>query len=262
MVDTVVRRALRIRLFGVGLGHAFALASGYVLLGVTTLDARRWLLVALVVSIGELAFCWRHLFENHRPDGTLLTTFGAANTLTLLRGMLVALAAGFFLTWPSGVLAWFPTVLCALAGVGDYLDGWLARQVHRETALGARLDIEFDALATAVVAGLAVAGGQVPVWYLGVGLARYAFVGALWLRGRLGRPTNPLPECASRRYLYVVQFTFATLALSPLVGPPATTLMAIPVAAVFFAGFLRDWLVVTGRLAGHAAHETPASKGQ
>lgn len=262
MVDMAVWRALHVRLLAVGLGHALALAFGYTLLDASTLDARRWLPVALTVSMGEIALCWRYLPENRRPGGELLATFGVANALTLLRGVFVALAAGFLLTRPSGVLSWLPATLCALCGLGDFFDGWLARRTDRQTALGARLDIELDALATAVVAGLAVADGQVPAWYLAVGLARYVFVGALALRRRLSRPTNPLPERASRRYLYAVQFTFSTLALSPSLGPPATALVAVPVAAVFLAGFLRDWLVVTGRLAGHAARETSASKGQ
>ena len=261
MVATA-RRALRVRLLAVALVHALTLAFGYALLGASELDASWWLLGALTVSVVELGICWRYLRENHPTDGVVLATLGVANVVTLSRGVLVVLAAGFLFVRPVGAFSWLPTVLCALAGIGDYLDGWVARRVGRGTALGAHLDIEFDALATAVVTSLAVSYGQVPSWYLAVGLARYVFVVSLALRQRLGRPVASLPDRSSRRYLYVAQFIFATLALSPVFGPPVTRLVAIPVAIAFLLGFLRDWLTVTGRLTGHTTADQSASKGQ
>jgi CDP-diacylglycerol--glycerol-3-phosphate 3-phosphatidyltransferase len=262
MVGRSVER-LRTRLFVVGVGYALAVGAGYVLLdAIGTFALRRWLLPASAVAVAELVVCWRYLPTNHRPGGeTVLGTFGIANALTLSRGVAVALAAGFLLVpRPSGVLAWVPAVLCALCGLGDYFDGLVARRTDRRTALGARLDIEFDALATAVVVALAVAHGQVPGWYLAVGLARYLFVGATALRRWAGNPVASLPESAARRYLYAVQFTFATIVLTPVVGPPVTTAVAMAVAGAFLAGFLRDWLAVTGRLDGHVGRDGPANE--
>ena len=181
------------------------------------------------------------------------------NLLSMVRLALVPVFLWLVLGPEEDLLA---LAVLMFSGVTDYLDGWLARLVDRETTLGARLDIEFDAMATAVVAGLAVGYGQVPPWYLAVGLARYAFVALCALRRRLGRSVFALPERASRRYLYAVQFVFATLAVSPALGPPSTTLLSILVAVAFLAGFLRDWLAVTGRVPADVAGERSAGNEQ
>lgn len=238
--------ALSARLFVTTLGYGVALALGYGLLATALRSdvADQWLALSSAVAMFELGVCWRALSNHRTADGIL----GVANGLTLLRGLFCALAAGFLLvSRPSGWIGWFPAALCALCGLLDYADGAVARRVDGESALGARLDIEFDALLTLVVAVLCVQYEQVPLAYLGVGLARYVFVGGIWLRHWLDNPVRDLPESRLRRYLYVVQLCFGVCVLTPLFDPPLTSYGALGILIVFLSGFVRDWLVVTGR---------------
>lgn len=242
--------ALHVRLFMTALGYGMALALGYGLLATTLRSgvAGRWLALSLPVSVFELGVCWRILPTNRQSDGRVRPVFGVANGLTLLRGLFCALAAGFLLvSRPSGWLGWLPAGLCALCGLLDYADGAVARRFDRESAFGARLDIEFDAVLTLVTAALCVRYG-LPLAYLGVGLARYAFVGGIRLRRWLDKPVHDLPESRVRRYLYVAQLCFSVGVLTPLFGPPVTSYGALCVLTVFLSGFIRDWLLVTGRL--------------
>ena len=149
--------------------------------------ANRWLLFSGLTLAYCLWLLWRYLPENHRAAETaLLPRLGLGNRLTLLRGLAIALLAGFlFAPWPQGALAWVIALLYTLASSADYFDGAAARKTNHATQLGSRLDMEFDALGVAVVSLLAVWYGQVPWWFLGVGLARYGFVAGLaWRRRR------------------------------------------------------------------------------
>jgi len=75
--------------------------------------------------------------------------------LTLLRIVLIPLlAAVFYIPWPyANVLC---TTLFALAGLTDWLDGYLARKLRLETPFGAFLDPVADKLMVAVVLVLVV----------------------------------------------------------------------------------------------------------
>jgi CDP-diacylglycerol--glycerol-3-phosphate 3-phosphatidyltransferase len=237
-----------LRLFLAMLGYGVALALGYGLLATTLRSdvAVQWLALSSLVAVFELGVCWRALANHWTADSQVL---GVANGLTLLRGLFCALAAGFLLApRPSGWGGWLPAGLCALCGLLDYADGAVARRSDWETALGARLDIEFDAVLTLVTAALCVRYGQVPLAYLGVGLARYVYVSGIWLRRWLDKPVHDLPESRVRRYLYVVQLCFGVGVLTPLLGPPITSYGALCVMTVFLSGFVRDWLFIIGRL--------------
>ena len=95
----------------------------------------------------------------------------------------LGLLAGFvFLPQPSGGLAWLPALLYTLAIMADYLDGYFARLTHHATVLGEILDIEFDALGILMATSLAVHYGQLPWWYLPIGLSRYLFLFGIWWR--------------------------------------------------------------------------------
>lgn len=242
--------ALRIRLFIAMLGYGVALALGYGLLATTLRSGAtdQWFALSITVAVFELGICWRALPKHLEATSRMRPVLGVANGLTLLRGMFCALAAGFLLVpHPSGWIGWLPAVLCTLCGLLDYADGAVARRIGRETALGARLDIEFDAMLTLVATALCVRYGQVPFVYLGVGLSRYVFVGGIWLRRWLDKPIHDLPESRVRRYLYIVQLCFAVGVLTPLFGPPMTNVGALCILAVFLSGFVRDWLFITGR---------------
>lgn len=210
--------------------------------------ARRWLALSVPVLAYQLVLLWRFLPRNRNGD-RLLPSFGVGTLLTLARGVLIAFLAGFLLLpQPTQSLVWLPAMLYGLAVLADYLDGTIARLTDHVTALGARLDTEFDALGILIAPLLAVAYGQLPLWYLAVSAARYLFVFGRWTRRRRGLPVFDLPPRTSRRTLAGVQMVFLVVVLLPVVTPPATTVAAVFVAVPFVAGFVRDWLYTIGRI--------------
>ena len=109
--------------------------------------------------------------------------FGAANLVTTSRLMLVALVAGFALE--DRVARSRDRVIVALAMLCtalDGVDGWLARRTRLSSALGARFDMETDALLILLLSLL--------VW-------RYDKAGALGARVRVDalRCSSPPAGC-------------------------------------------------------------------
>jgi CDP-diacylglycerol--glycerol-3-phosphate 3-phosphatidyltransferase len=225
---------------------------GYGLLRISSHSTytRRWIIMAAFVLAYELWLLWRGLKHNHRQGETaLLPSFGPGNVLTLLRGLGIALLAGFlFSPRPSGGLAWAPALLYTLAAIADGLDGYLARLTHQATKLGETLDMEFDALGLLIATLLAVQYQQLPWWYLFLGLARYLFILGIWWRTRQGQPVYDLPPSAARRIIAGFQMGFSTAMLWPIIYPPGTILAGIVFAIPFVASFSRDWLIVSGRI--------------
>jgi CDP-diacylglycerol--glycerol-3-phosphate 3-phosphatidyltransferase len=212
--------------------------------------AWRWAVVAACVLTYELSHLWRSLNDNRHPgESTLLATLGAANVLTMLRGLSLGLLAGFlFSPWPPGWLAWLPALLYTASILVDYLDGYLARVTHHTTLLGANLDIEFDALGILIATFLAVNYGQLPWWYLPLGLSRYLFLFGIWWRKRRNRLVYDLPPSTHRRVVAGFHMGFSSVMLWPIVYPPGTTLAGVAFAIPFTASFIRDWFVVSGRI--------------
>ena len=208
----------------------------------------RWLLLSGLVLGYELWMVWRNLPANHRPgESELLPSLGPGNGLSLVRGLCIGLLAGFlFGPWPPGVLAWIIVLLYTITDVADFLDGYIARRADHVTELGGVLDMEFDGLGTLVVVLLAVTFGQLPPWYLLLGLARYLFLAGLWLRRRLGRPIDGLPPSDHRRVFAGFQMGFLSVVLWPILPRPMATIAGTLFAAATGLGFLRDWLVVSG----------------
>jgi CDP-diacylglycerol--glycerol-3-phosphate 3-phosphatidyltransferase len=265
--DQVVRAGplgkLRRRWWAVAFLYAVSLSAGYALLRVTWQPSYAWRW-AILAGLGLAYGLWllgRGLKDNHRQgEAFVLPTLGAGNAVSLLRGLLLGLLAGFlFAPRPPAGLAWAPALLYSLAIAADYLDGYLARVTHHATLLGATLDMEFDALGMLIATALAVGYRQMPVWYLLPGLARYLFVfGMAWRRWR-GKPVYPLVHKPGRRMMAGFQMSFTSVLLWPLISPPATTLAGIVFTLPFMAGFTEDWLEVSGRI-GPASHRYRAAK--
>ncbi len=244
---------LRRRWWGVLLVYAGTLWLGYQGLRLAWPEslAARWAIPVVIVLAYSLWLCWTGLDRNRRPgEASLLPTFGPGNTVTLSRGLVMALLAGFlFLPRPGdGWLAWTPAILYTMLATLDYLDGYVARVTNQTTLLGARLDGAFDALGLLIAVSLAVWYGQLPAWYLLVGLSRYLFAGGIWWRQRQGKPVFELSPSRNRRMLAGFQMGFISVILWPLFSPPGTTLAGIIFAVPLLAGFGRDWLAVSGRL--------------
>lgn len=222
------------------------------------LYAARWTFLASGTLLYQLWVLWKGLEHNYRPaDKRLLSSFGPGNTMTLLRGILVAGLAGFLLVpRPEGWLAWVPGVLYILAVIADFLDGYLARISGTVTRLGEILDMSFDGLGILIAALLAVHYGQLPLWYLSVALARYMFLGGIYLRSWLAKPVYELPTSTSRRTFAGLQMGFIAIVLMPAFSPPGTYIAATVFALPFLLGFARDWLSVSG--INQPAQEAPS----
>jgi len=175
--------------------------------------------------------------QQHHP----FARFGAANQITTLRAILVALVAG---------LVGEPRLAAvALAAVGasvavtllDGVDGWLARRHDIASRFGARFDMEIDALLILALSVLAWRHDKAGAWVVTSGVFRYAFVAAgavtPWLRGAL-------PPSRRRQTICVIQIAALTLVMVPAVQPPLSTLVAAAALATLAASFLIDtvWL--------------------
>lgn len=226
--------------------------------------AMGWLLVAAAV-VGTGWGWLRRQFDRRESEGEAGGSIGPATWITIGRGLLVASLAGGLVLDPAAVLRGgaLPGAVYGVVVAGDYLDGTIARATDRVTALGARLDTEVDAAGLLVASLLGIHVGLVPAWYLPAGLARYGFVAGIRLRHRRGRAVHPLPARRGRRWLAGLQMAFLTVALLSPLEPTTTALLAAAALLPFLAGFLRDWLLVTGRLGTDDRHPTdgPAVSG-
>jgi CDP-diacylglycerol--glycerol-3-phosphate 3-phosphatidyltransferase len=215
----------------------------------------QWLGLATATMIIQMAILWWALDQNRRePDAILLPWLGYANSMTLTRGLLTCLLAGFlFAPRPVGWLAWAPAVFYTLERLIDYFDGYVARITGHETKLGVILDMEYDSVGFLLAVLLAIQYGQLPVWYIVLGLARQLFLLGLWIRKRWGLPLYDYPASEQARLTAGLQTGFLTVVLWPILSPQITVTAAYLFAIPLIYSFGRDWLVVSGVL-------DPASK--
>jgi phosphatidylglycerophosphate synthase len=192
--------------------------------------------------------------------------FGAANLVTLIRGVGMSLVAGI------AAEAWLAALdtrgIAVIVGIGtvcvclDGVDGKLARSRSEASRFGARFDVETDA-ATILVLSIAVAAlGFTGWWVLAIGAMRYLYVAASWAMPALKIPVRVR---LSGRVIAVVQAVamLACLLLGVLV--PRMHLLPSLVAAAALAAlvwsFARDiaWQVriARGRVAGVIAEPAP-----
>jgi phosphatidylglycerophosphate synthase len=168
----------------------------------------------------------------HHP----FASFGAANQVTLARGVLVALLAGLIGERSDTGAPALAVALATTVAVLDGVDGWLARRTRMASGFGARFDMETDAVLIMVLAVLAWQFGKAGPWVLSCGLLRYAFVSLglvlPWLR-------NPLPPSERRKAIAVVQMIALIVTLAPVV-PVA---MSAPAAALALAALSLSFLV-------------------
>ncbi len=112
----------------------------------------------------------------------LRAQFTLPNAITMARIALIVVFGFLLVAHHDG---WAITAL-AIAGVSDFLDGYLARKLNQTTALGRILDPAADRLLTVVVI-IGLAWREIiPWWLVAVLLARDVVmaIALLWLRGR------------------------------------------------------------------------------
>jgi CDP-diacylglycerol--glycerol-3-phosphate 3-phosphatidyltransferase len=234
-----------------------AVAVAVIPRGLPTISLFRWSLQASLVVIYILYILRRNLTLNRQGHaGPLNTSLGTASLITLARGGLIALLAGFWLQpWPgrNNGTEWsasLPGIIYIAAVLGDALDGWVARLTDNQTLLGEYLDTRIDALGILVATLVAVGYGQLPVFYISAGLAWYLLRLAVWLRKKSGRTCSEVKRRKCARLMAGLQMVFLGLVLLPLLSPPITHVAAVLILLPFLAGFLLDWQMV-------CRHENP-----
>lgn len=150
--------------------------------------------------------------------------FGFANAVTAVRAAIVSMiaAAVFFPGVPGGVESapWAFVALVLVALALDGVDGYLARSYQHESVLGARFDMEIDALLILCLSTAAFLLGKAGPWVLLIGLMRYGFVMAQYVAPRL---KAPLPQSFRRKLVCVVQVAAMCLVLVPGTVPPVSS---------------------------------------
>ncbi len=237
------------------LGMATLLAVFLGLKQLNTINAQQWLLLADGLWFFVCWQLWQRIELNRADEGaTPYPTLGWANRLTLLRGGLIALTGGFLLQpQATGLTAWIPGVLYSVAAILDRLDGFVARRGKQTSLLGSELDTVYDALGLLVAPLLAVGYGKVHWSFLLVSAAYYIFVGGLYWRRTHQLPVYPLLPSQLRRTLAGFQMGFVALILLPCFYAPFTVVAGLAFMVPILAGFIVDWLVVSGRIPSNTA---------
>jgi phosphatidylglycerophosphate synthase len=127
------------------------------------------------------------LYRQHHPHAA----FGAANCVTLVRALLTLALLWLATRRPESHLAWAAGWTAGAIAALDGVDGWVARRTGMDSAFGARFDAETDAAFLLVLAVLAFRYGKAGAWVLLIGLMRYLFVAAGWVRPWLAGPLSP-----------------------------------------------------------------------
>jgi len=212
----------------------------------------RWMLrpgtVAGLCWAGQFWLAGRTLDVSRFIGSPYGHVFGLANTLTLVRGGLYAVVAGFVVVPATTTLAWVPALCYGVGVVLDKVDGVVARSVGEETDLGRRLDMAADSFGFVAAPLVAVLWGQLPVWYLAISAARYVYLGGIRYRRRRGRPVYDRPDSDLGKYLAGVQMAFITVALVPAAPTGLVFAVAPAVLAPSLAVFARDFCYASGRL--------------
>ena len=171
-----------------------------------------------------------------------------ATGVTAVRAACAVTLGGFLVaSQPGGTAAWIPALLFGGAALFDSLDGFVARATDTTSAFGGRIDVETDALALLIGTAVAVRFGDAPVVFLLVGIARYVFVGAAFVRRARGLSVSTLPPRLSRRALGATGMIATFVILSPALTGRLSHLVAVVVTVGVLIGFGRDWLLITGR---------------
>lgn len=175
--------------------------------------------------------------QQHHP----FARFGAANQITTVRAILVALVAGLVGEPKLPSVAAAAVAASVVVTLLDGVDGWLARRERIASPFGARFDMEIDALLILALSVLAWRHQKAGAWVVLSGLLRYAFVAgsavAPWLR-------EPLFASRRRQTICVIQIAALTLVMLPAIEPPTSTALAAVALAALSYSFLIDtvWL--------------------
>jgi len=163
----------------------------------------------------------------------------AANLVTSLRALLVAVVAAFALRPTSTRAIEIAIVVAAIATALDGVDGWVARRTGTATAFGARFDMEVDALLILILSILVWRYGKAGAWVTLSGLLRYLFIAAGWI---LPWMRAPLRSTLRGKAICVIQIGGLLVALLPAVPPPVSSAIAAVSLVTLCFSFVVDTL--------------------
>jgi phosphatidylglycerophosphate synthase len=160
--------------------------------------------------------------------------WGPADTVTLLRALIgVAVAILVVRSFSHDVPAALVVVPSSVALALDAVDGWVARRTGTTSRFGARFDMETDAGLLLVLS--TYVAGQLGLWVMAIGLARYVFVAAKlplpWLRGE----APPRPWCKVVAAVQGVVLLVAATGLLPDAVATGLLLVALALLTESFA---------------------------
>lgn len=159
--------------------------------------------------------------------------FGPANVVTTIRAALVSVVVGFIGSASTIAAAWTIVLVSLVAAMLDGVDGYLARRTKMASALGARFDMEVDALLILALSVLVWQYERAGAWVVLSGLLRYLFVAAGWIAPWM---TRPLAPSVRRQAICVVQIGGLILAMTPIVPDRlATAFAAVALAALIYS---------------------------
>ncbi len=188
------------------------------------------------------------------------TTFGPANRITMGRGVLTAVIAGFLGSRVDSATA-FTLVGIGLASlILDGFDGRLARRSGMASSFGARYDMETDAFLILVCSLLAWQLDKAGPWVVLSGLLRYLFIAAGWVFPWM---KGALPLSRRRQTVCVIQIAVMLAVLLPFVTSPLSDLLSAATLCLLCYSFLVDvlWLHNAGTSAGPESAARQAAKG-
>lgn len=194
----------------------------------------RVLVVGAAFSFSIYLALNRRWLQQYQPLG------GYANLVTLSRLALLLLAASQYEVWHRyGLFLAFLAVI-----VSDGVDGYLARKYKQTSELGAKLDIETDALMCALLAGIHFVQETAGVWVLVAGNLRYFYVWGLFAAGAERARATPKP------YTRLIGVLFISSLMGPFIVPPWLALPAMGlgsflVSVSFIRSFYGKWRVST-----------------
>ena len=210
----------------------------------------QWLLISALLWGLVWQQSAKRLQDNRESvNDALYPSLGWANRLTILRGFLIALCAGFL--WQSfnhTLLLWLPAFFYSVAAILDRVDGFVARKTQQTSLMGNALDNVFDALGLLIAPLLALYFAKIHWAYLLVSGAYYAFHLGLRWRSRKGLPNHPLTPNLLRRTLAGFQMGYIAVVLWPPFDAQITRLAGFAFMLPILIGFIVDWFVVSGRI--------------
>ena len=225
-------------IIAVGLINLAFLIGGFFLV-FTYRDIRfglTWSAKVTATMLYQYVFLFRHRTGILSGDH-LDHLWGIANKISLARGLMISLLAGFlFSAKATGAVSWLPALLYTFIAILDFFDGFWARRSNTTTQLGELLDQECGSLGILVAVILAIQWELLPIVFLYIGVAKYVFVAGLAWRTARGKEVHPLPESFIRRQLAGFQMGILAVVLWPIAKPPATvlaeTIIGIPLLVV------------------------------